>query len=624
MSHKSHQKPWVITGVKRTGDNSNLGVGQIAIVGDKVFENGLKVIDPTQLANHSMDFWLERGTQGAINNRSKTPPIKSMEFKGIVLPRMPKPGRVTIGFDGHDENKTIDFSGNKTQTLVFVLKGESLRPLGFQTGEYRFTHVLNNQESFDTSCGDSCAPVPCQPIVSKAVRDILAKPIAEGVTFGDFYEGYPIFKCPTAPTVTETDVKYHCLTKCDSGSEQDLAEVQATLKEGKAWVSAREGGETTYKVLIKKSANAPTTFTTKLGQYIKNCEDCKTGYNEIEGGYVYIVDLEDDGVNRTSVVQALPNAVAGSAMLLSREQGFGKYIVTLEEDLSNADFQTFITANPTAKVGFDSISKATCAKSTPDTFTWEECGECKISVEKYRVTLRDTECGDTRLSELQKAYPNHTVTELATPAPSGCRRTYEIEVPTNISCVDCHPNFFYSEAPVDFEGMKWVLVQESADPSEDCLCGMEFVGVPTQFFPPICYSDTLGVVKPDLKLEVYKEVNTMAGHSQNIESPQEPPIQFELGVMGTQYGADFMATELTELYKENGIGITKQSERFVTGQVTILEPGKQYAIANIAVKSKYRTHGVTRDINEEFMVTAILADNSIDTINYLKSLNYNA
>jgi hypothetical protein len=94
--------------------------------------------------------------------------------------------------------------------------------------------------------------------------------------------------------------------------------------------------------------------------------------------------------------------------------------------------------------------------------------------------------------------------------------------------------------------------------------------------------------------------------------------------MGTQYGADFMATELTELYKENGINITKQSERFVTGQVTILEPGKQYAIANIAVKSKYRTHGVTRDIHEEFMVTAILADNSIETINYLKSLNYNA
>lgn len=621
MSHKSHQKPWVITGVKKEGDNSVLGVGQIAVVGDLVNGNGLKVIDPLQLANHKVDFWLERGTNGAINDRSKTPPIKSIEFLGVTLPREPKPGRVTIGYDGFDTNKTIDFSGNKTQTLTFVLKGDSLKPLGYPYGEHKFTYVMNNQETTDSTCSDSCAPVACAPIVNKSVEDILNMPIADGVKFGDFYNGYPITSCAATPV--ETDVTYHCLTKCDSGNEQDLAEVQATLKEGKVWRSERVNGESTYKVLITDSANAPTTFETKLGQYVKDCEDCKAGYTAIEGGYVYSVELEDDGTDEAATVEGLPNAVAGSALLLSRAQGFGKYAVTLTEELAEADFQAFILANPTAKIGFDGTSKATCAKDTPDTFNWEECGTCKISSEKYTISLRDTECGDSRLPELQKAYPNHVVTELSTPAPNACRRGYEIVVPTNISCNDCHPNYFYSEAPLDFEGVKWTKVDTST-PDEDCLCGMEFIGVPTEFFPPICYSDSLGVVKPDLKLEVYKEVNTMAGSNQNVESTVEPPITFELGVMGTQYGADYMVTELNELFKENGITLKTQAERFVAGQTTILEPGKQYAIANLKVKSKYRTHGVSKDINEEFVITAILADNSVDTINYLKSLNYNA
>ncbi|MCU0393976.1 MAG: hypothetical protein MUE81_22940 [Thermoflexibacter sp.] len=307
MSHKSHQKTWIVTGVKKTGDNSNLGVGQIAIVSDKVVEDGLKVLDPVEINNQGEDFWLERGTQGAINNRSKTPPIKSMEFIGLNLPKKGKPGRVTIGYDGHDETKTISFAGNKTQSLVFELVGDSLKPLGYSNGTYRFTHVINNENPTQGDCADNCAPVPCSPIIEKAVRSILEKEIAMGVKFGDLYNGYPIFKCPSAPTVVETDVTYYCLTKCDSGSEQDLAEVQATLKEGVAWRESREGGVSSYKVLIMKPANAPTTFTTKLGQYVKDCKDCLSGYTAVAGGYTYLVGLEDDGADEKAKVQAMAN-----------------------------------------------------------------------------------------------------------------------------------------------------------------------------------------------------------------------------------------------------------------------------------------------------------------------------
>lgn len=46
---------------------------------------------------------------------------------------------------------------------------------------------------------------------------------------------------------------------------------------------------------------------------MKGCEECPEGYTKVDGGLIYAVTLEDDGVDQSTVVESIKNAVSSTA-----------------------------------------------------------------------------------------------------------------------------------------------------------------------------------------------------------------------------------------------------------------------------------------------------------------------
>jgi hypothetical protein len=616
MSHKSYRHTHLATAVRTSGHNQNLGAGEVALVVDKVTSGGLKVIAPSELRN--WDFTKTRLSLvvGSSRGGSKSVPVKKLEFLGIEHPVMWEPSSVIYGHDGVDNDKTIDMSsGNQTINVKFG--GEGLKLIGMPESMFAFSYTFEKPQVAG-DCGDSCAPVPCKPIVSKGIDAIRNYKLPNGFKFGDFFTVAPIYSCDTAGTAPSTeDATFYCITKCDEGSDLNLSELQSTLKEGKVYLESRNGGESTYKVMIVDPANAPTTFVSKSGSILKGCAVCPTGFTELKGGFVYSVKLDDEGVDKTSVVEGISgDAVAGSVVRF----GEGGYFVTLEVELSDADRATFVTANPTAKIGFVGCEESMCANPATITSTWAECGTCEYSTAKYRINLPLNNCDgvdDSRLAELEAFYPNNTVTMVK---ESNCRGIYEITVNTNVVCASCNTENFESEAPGAFEGQEWVF-QPAVDTSADCVCGFEIVEKPIEMFPPLCLSEDIGSITPGMWISVTKGVNTEAGWNTNEESSVVPPVIVKNGKMGTQYGMNILNNIYREERIDTGINATSLAERFLQGSYPMIEPGKQYSVARVKVINNYITSGTSNRITEEHVYNFVLPKVDKAIVDYFKALS---
>src|SRR5690606_23000207 len=101
------------------------------------------------------------------------------------------------------------------------------------------------------------------------------------------------------------------MSVCDTGDAGALAMVQQQYADAKIEVKGRVGAITTYEVTLMQEVDgtvptAPADYTQTLPSIIKGCEDCPTGYEEVEGGIVYAVTIEDDGTDLSSTVEGLP------------------------------------------------------------------------------------------------------------------------------------------------------------------------------------------------------------------------------------------------------------------------------------------------------------------------------
>lgn len=94
-----------------------------------------------------------------------------------------------------------------------------------------------------------------------------------------------------------------------------------------------------------------------------------------------------------------------------------------------------------------------CIVTTPTTVAWVE-GESLVKFEKtFTITLKDSVCGDSRLAELQEAYPNLVISELSA---TDCVRKYTTTILSNCVSEGCDPGLPKWEAPNAFEGINWV------------------------------------------------------------------------------------------------------------------------------------------------------------------------
>lgn len=460
---------------------------------------GLKAVDSFENVDKSDFLSIMFGTKkdsGRMgsdkNSRTVDFSLRNVQKVGISHPKQTeqKFDYWRVGWDGvHDDTS---FVFHKGQTLEFQMTIGGIAATFFNdTDRYTVRTLINipNDEAdfICTELGSPCDPVDCREHTLTMVKALNNYDLPGGQKLSQFFDIYPIFDTPVA---NATPVVYNqwCLDYCGFGGDHELSKVSAQYP----GVEITRDTMTEKFVIFAPASYTPAAYTETIGSILKGCDDCPDGYDEIPEGFVYGVALEDDGVDSTTDVQGLPNAVAGSAVKTGQDFGVGHYVVVLTQELTDAQITTFVTANPTAIVKFVGTKAAFCENDTTTTHAWVQCGSCTASTAKYRLMVPD-DCNGSRLAEVQAAYPNLTVTQVLN---QNCVSVFETTVQTDFSCSEgCNPaiieQVFQSEAPRMFGiNLYWYPVEAEAEEGTT-KCGFEIKGKPIVLNPSECTYDEL-------------------------------------------------------------------------------------------------------------------------------------
>ena len=414
-----------------------------------------------------------------------------------------KVDEVIIGYNGIDDNTAMTFKKGQVKKIVLRLEGEAIGMLGYEYGVDIPVYIdVDACPVFGTDCADCdpCENVDCLPLVLEAVEKLKRHQLRGGTKVSDYVDITPVRECDTTPTETLTEYNFYCLEVCDTGDDSALALVQAQYPTLKVVRTGRDGAISKYQVI--KTNSVPADYEPTLPSIIKGCTACPVGYTEDAGGLIYAVTLEDDGIDESATIETLANASVGTAIKAdSQNAGVGYYTVVLTTELSDANFNTFIAANPTATITFVGSTASICNAPALDAISWTACGTCNVAERDFTIDLPDTECGNNRLAELQSAFPNLTISLEGT--TGGCQTRYITTVPTNMVCDDCDAifnDYFTADAPASFDGREWTAVAVTA--STGCKCGIKVKGKVLEVHPDECLRDTIGFVDSAVKIQI--------------------------------------------------------------------------------------------------------------------------
>ena len=518
--HKPFDRHFFVIGgaTKTTGGSLQLTKGQFGIFDiQDTSVNGAKAVSSFKGQPKNKLYELKVGnTDTPVTRSNSNKANSSFPFKlsNVVDLRVSAPERtkqevdeVIVGYNGIDPTTSLTFGVGDKKKMVVRLEGESIGLLGYNNNMVDIPVYMDAEgcSPYRKDCQDCdpCIGVDCLPIVLNAIETLKNHQLRGGMKVSDFVDVTPIRECNTNPTLTEIPYKFYCLEVCDTGDETALALIQAQYEDIKLVRTGRIGAISSYQFLQPASVPAPKDFEQTLPSIIKGCANCPDGYTEAEGGLVYAVTLEDDGTDESSTVESLANTVDGSAIKTNTQHdGVGYYTVVLTESLSDEDFDTFIESNPTATITFVGEVSAICNNDTVNTVSWTECGECTVTEQTYTIVLPDTDCGEDRLVELQKHYPNLEIELEGT--TGGCQTKYITTVTSNLVCEECDPifkDYYKTETPSSYDGRQWTLEGDSLEGS-DCKCGIRLKGKVLEVHPDECLRDDLGFTDSSVMIRV--------------------------------------------------------------------------------------------------------------------------
>lgn len=415
--------------VKTAGGSLNLAKGQLAFVDtSKTTPDGAKVVSSfAGKPKNDKVFELRVGVSDArLANRSRsnkamsTVPFSLNEVKAL---RVETPGvieqkvdELIVGWDGITPGSEFKFqTGDYPFQIAVEVMGD---PVGYMGGGTNTEIAVVRVEIPDcdplNTCVDcdGCAAVDCKAVTMEAIERLRRKQVAGGLELQELIEITPVFDCDTDVTATLIPYTWWTLELCDTGSDNALAQVASQYNVPVKLVH-RVGSTSTYEMLLPDSAGAPDDFEQGIASVIKGCATCPATFTATPEGLLYAFTIEDDGVDLTASIEALPNYVATTAAKSGNNYGVGYYTALFSQELTDAQITTFVTGSAngrTATVEFISTVEALCENDTVDTFEWVEGDTCNAIEETYTIILPDAECGANRLTELQTAYPNHTIT----------------------------------------------------------------------------------------------------------------------------------------------------------------------------------------------------------------------
>ena len=514
--------------VLTSGGSLNIANGQLAIVNSSAAptQNGKKVLSTFRGLPKDTDFQIKVGKAPLEVSRSQTNkdyeslPFKLSEIADFKVFAPESRGMVTdeviIGYNGKAGTE-ITLKQNSSAQIDVTLCGEPIHMLGYDSGEVVLTLYLDApylDENGDVVKGEFAT---MQEAVENAVKIFNKMTLLGGVPVTDYVDAVAVNSEQVA-LVGGTAKTFYNLALFDAGDYTALAKVQAQYPTQKVVRSNRINDEQSIYTVIGTSL--PAAYSTTLSQIIKGCAACPAGYSELPAGVVYTVEIEDDGVDLGTTVDNLPGFVAGSVAKVAQNDGIGVYTVVLDNALTQAEIDTYITgAAPqnTVTISYSGDVVTLCENGTASTTAWVAGKVCNTKTESFSLTIADSECGTSRLAELQAYYPDLTI---AAGATNMCQTTYTTSVETNLVCEDCDNEFralFVAEAPKPFGVVSWEVTAKTY--TETAKMGIKFKAKEFVMSGSEQFRDDMPFIATSTRLKVAGGQPTMIAESWNSNEP---------------------------------------------------------------------------------------------------------
>lgn len=332
--------------------------------------------------------------------RASAPQITSQEVDEVVL-----------GYNGVEATTGISFTKGDRKAIFVELCGDYLSYIGYPNGKTAIEYVMEADQCDpfqDCEDCDNCSAVECAPIILKAIEFLKSFQLRGGVPLSEVVDITPVKSCDTAPEFEEEPWDFYRMSVADMGDNVALNLVKAQYSGYKVVRVDRVGIISTYEIVAPQDT-VLAAYEQSLASLLKGCEDCPAGYDEVEGGILYAVTLEDNGADETATIQAIPNAAANTAIKYGQVDGVGFYSVVLTAALTSAQVSTFVTANGGSTIDNIGTTATVCKNATVTEATWAVTGTCNVSKETYKITVPDNKCGENRLAELQEIYSDNEV-----------------------------------------------------------------------------------------------------------------------------------------------------------------------------------------------------------------------
>jgi len=282
-------------------------------------------------------------------------------------------------------------------------------------------------------------------------------------------------ECPTNYTEAAGGFIY-TITAYDTG-----ADISTTLLDTVVGVSDQEGaistttfatsaagltpGTNTGETGTASGAGTGATFTVTVGGggTVTGVTLTAEGSGYVVGETITIAGTALTGGSSPAddvVVTVTALEVEATSIVKTGNNGsIGNYVVSFESQLSDAVIANIEAVNDTYTVYFEGEADTLCIPDAqPADTSWVAGESCTVSTQQYYIDLKDTECGDSRLAELQDAYPNLTITEDTTTTHTNCRRRYLTTVTSDVVCEGCETPEYIFEAPADYSFEVWKAV----------------------------------------------------------------------------------------------------------------------------------------------------------------------
>lgn len=409
--------------VKTSGGSNHLAKGQLAAVHQsKGTADGLKVI--SSFAGEPKDqkfITLRVGKEKKAPGRSysdkdfSTVPFSLNEVVelSVSAPKITEHivDEVVIGYDGTPGSEFKFKTGDAYFRLALELKGGAIEWRGGK-GDTEFVAVNIDIPACDpfedcVEC-NGCASVDSKAIVMEAVERLRRKQLTGGKTVADFIDITPVLSCDNDVTATLIPYNFYTLDVCDTGDDSAKAIIAAQYNVPVKRVN-RKGSISTYEIL---ATSAPAAASIKVASFMPGCDTCPQDYVTQAGGYVYAFTIEDNGTSQIALIQALANYATGTAVRQGSNAGVGFYTAAFTAKLSDAAIAAFVaTAGASSTATVELVGKVAdlCTTTAAATIAWNLDRTLNAVKESYYIWLPDTNCGDSRLEELQSVYSNLTV-----------------------------------------------------------------------------------------------------------------------------------------------------------------------------------------------------------------------